>query len=622
MNKDDIPVSPRFLFPGDQPSFGRDLKRNRLRYLRIGRVTRVDYERGYLDINWVDANGGRSNVMMPAAYSSARGTVQGMPEVGSYVVCGWIRLEQNIERPIVLNFLDLDLEGSHGFRLYRGKASKDLETISSIREKIGYDSIRHKRRKLYPGEISTESTQGAEVFLDDNVYISDSRMSEIELNSFDQSIRMSSLQQYTSTEAARTWNGMITRVPLDSVTGTFGDPTVYGNGQQVHIVTDSQNPYHLGGRPFTEYRIEVFEKGDGVININEVNSGYDVTRPIPAISSVMGTVVGNDKNNISRYAKVLRPQVFGSPYATEPTVDDMQCLPEEYESLASVFQLKLGTGTKIDIDKQGHLFTHFTASTTQHPLGQGRSWEANFDGSVKWVVGSNTTDGQSIVIDTVGSIKETLGTDNSQRSKETIAQKALYTEVMEPDESGNAYYLNTTGNVVYDITGDFYVDISGDYRITVSGKITEEILGSKTTNYLNDHNVVYGGSYKETVVKDKQVTIGENREVTIAGTKNNVPSPPTITTDKLSLTTGTLEIETLLGNIKVNSLTQKVEISGTLGVKLSSGVKIEALAPMVDIGQIPTRGGVVTGTPGTASHYDYITGSPLVGSASVSASSF
>lgn len=609
-------VVERKLFIKETPFLGRNL--DEVKYLRIGKITRVDYERGHVDVEWVDALGGYSDIQLPSAFSTGRATLNGMPEVGSFVVCGWIHLESDIPQPIILNYLDVDLGNALLYSLDRGKISQQATDVNNIREKIGYNIQREKRRKVYPGEIDVQSTEGGEIFIDDGVLISDNMLDEIEISPFDQSIRFSSMQQYTSTEAVRISNGMITREPINQQT-EFVQPTILSNGKKVYIVTDSQNPFHLGGTPFTEYRIEAYDKGDGVLNVNEINSGVDVDQPTPSVTLILGTFVGNDKNDISRYAKVLRPQIFGTPYSNKPTIDDLLCLPEEYNTLSSIFQLKFKSGSKIDFDKQGHLFSHITASTNQHPLGEGRSWEGNFDGSIKWVVGANRQTNNSIILDTAGGIKQTLGSNNESRSLDISAQKGVLLNILGTDSNGISYELQTTGDVFHNVGGNLTTTVTGDYTITVSGKITEQILGTKNENYLNDKNVIYGGNFKEVVIKDKQVSVAGISETTIAGTKDNVPVSPTTTSNKITVAAGTLEVTTMLGKVVINALTNNVEITGTLKVSLNSGVLIEHLAPMVNLGQSPIRGGVITGLP-SPSHYDYIVGSPLVASQSVMAS--
>jgi hypothetical protein len=741
----------------EKPFAGQNLAADHLKYAKVGRITRVDYERGLVDLSWLDSVGERTSIPLPSAYSSARGSIRGMPEIGSVVVCGWIRQTQTLEQPIILGFLDVNYQNAIEYRLSRNNTSDDLTEIaesiyidtddgpvvqkeSSIRKKIGYKIVRSKRRKIYPGEIQAESTQGSELYLHDDVYLSDKSLDEFEIVSADKSIRFSSRQQYSQTAAARISNGLITREPIE-YTELF-QPTVLPNGQRVQFVTQTSNPFHLGGKAFTEYRIETYETSSGRLNVSEVNSGFDITPLKPFITFLMGTTVGNDKTDVQRYSKIFRPQVFSTPDDIQGKVDELECLPEEIDTLAGSFQLKFHkSGSSISIDKQGHLFTNFAASTNQHPLGGGRSWEGKFDGSIKLLVGANVLRGQSIIINTKGSIYEHLGVDLLNfRSKETIADKAIYTEVLAPDKDGNAYIVKTSGHVKYDVAGSYFVNITGDYIITVNGKIQENIMGTKTENYIEDKNNVYGANYKELIIKRKESVIGTGQKVTINGVETEAGQPPitnktdvdildiklgsrketlllgdrttsltagnikeniktgnheeaitignhketittgdsttsvktgnikeTITTGdhtetiktgnhkesittgdhsedikvgnhkqtiktgnsevtiksgdfKVAVTAGNVSVTTKTGNVTIKTSSGKVNVEGMMQVTVKSGVKLVLSGPQVEIGSIPTRGGVIVGQPGVPSHLDFICGIPLIGSKSVKAS--
>jgi len=540
--------------------YGRNLKskekpwhgryENDLQYLRLGFVDRVDYESGLVDLVWVDDVGLRVQIKLNSAMASPRGSLKGMPEEGSIAVCGWIRQTQTTADPIVLGYIEANLEQLLEYRLSRGKAANTLEDIKTIKDKIGYNSVRSKRKKIYPGEIQAESTQGSELYLDDNVYLSNNKLNEIEIVSADQSIRLSSVQYYQQTTGSRIYNGMITREPVPGGTDTL-QPSFLSNGKIVQIFTDSQKPVGKGGKAYNEYRIDITEKTDGKLPVSEINSGKDVTFKSPYISFVLGTNIPSNKTDLTHYGKILRPQIFGSSDSAQANVDDMECLPEEYESLASALQLKFWkSGTKIDIDKQGHLFTNIAASTGQAPLGAGRSWEANFDGLVKWAVGASGKDQTSIDLITTGGTRETLGVDAFNRSKTTIAKKSIYTDILGSDENKISKSLKTNGNVVYDINGDFNVNVTGSYLITVAGKIQEDILGVKVQNYINDINSVYGSSYKEIVIKDKQEKIGGSRDTTITGLSTPIPNTPMSTVDALKIVLGSKTELLMLGSRK------------------------------------------------------------------------
>ncbi len=696
----------RPLQSGEKPFRGKEF--DQTKFTKIGVITRVDYEAGYVDIDWLEGRGSTASLIhLPLAHASLRSSIRGMPEEGSVVVCGWTRQSQTWEDPVILSFVDLNLQTLINNYLLRNKKTPEFLTqIKTIREKIGYNVTRGKRRKIYPGEIQVESTQGAELYLDEDVYLSDSKLNEIEIRSADKSIRMSANQLYTLTRASRTWNGMITREPVN---GVFAfQPTTLPNGQKIQFVTDLQNPLHVGGRAFTEHRTELYETSDGILKASEVNAGYDVNPLAPYLTFVLGTLVGNDKTDTSKYAKVLRPQIFGTPIATEVALDYLECTPEEYSTLASVLSFKQQSRVQIDIDKEGHLFTFFPASSGKHPLGPGRSWEAGFEGSVKFVVGAENINNQSLFLDTKGGIKAAIGYDKQGLSTNITTTKGMHTEIMAPANDGNAYFLKTKGQYQTIIDGNYNTEVTGDYLVTVHGKYKVQSLGTREESYVNDKNNLYGGAYKKIVIKDMQEQIGNNRNTQIAGGLErapgiSTPALPLEITDALLLTTGSrdekylngnlkrtlllgneetdivagnikenlvlgskqtsvvtgnieesivtgnsteaitagnksisvttgnitievtavgnINIKTSVGAVSVSSLAQTVDISGALTVSIKSGVKLNLSGPLVDIGQLPVRGGIVTGLPGPGiSHLDYLTGLPLSGSKTVSAS--
>ncbi len=538
----------RSLGPFEKPYGGQEPFSGKISNLNVGTITRVDYEKGWLDVEWLDSFGRQTLIPLPAAYSSTRGIINGMPEVNSLVVCGWIKRSATSTVPVILSYIDPNLDFSNNYSLLKGEAPDTLERIDleNVKDKIGWNITRSKRRKIYPGEINIESSPGAELYLDDGVLLTNNKLNEIEILSADQSIRMSSKQKYTSTQAAKKWEGMIVRKP---VSDSFGEPTIYPNGQTVFVVTDTNNPSHLGGKPFNEDRTEIYEKSDRYLAVTEVNAESDITDRTPFISLVMGTNVGNDKTVANQYGHVLRPQVFQNPNSINPAIDDIVCLPEEFGSIASAMQFKMNSGTKIDIDKQGHLFTNIASSTGQHPLGQGRSWEANFEGSIKQVVGKDQREQVSFYINTKGGTRENLGFDLNKVSRDTTAEGSIYTKILRNDNNKLAYFLDMSGNKLENIRGDSSLNVEGNYTIYVTGKLTEEVLGVKNEIYVNDKNNTYGGRYAKIVVKDKEEKIGETRSTTIAGA-TTPPVLPDETSDELNIVLGSRDETYTLGNLR------------------------------------------------------------------------
>lgn len=786
MNKALLPLQ-----SGEQPFRGKEV--DPTKFLRLGVISRVDYESGYVDIKWLEGTGSTQLVQIPLSHASLRSSIRAMPEEGSVVICGWTRQTQTLETPVILGFVDPNLANLLQYRLLRNNKTKDtLQEIKSIREKIGYNVIRGKRRKIYSGEIQLESTQGAELNLDEDVYLSDSKLNEIEIKSADKSIRLSSNQLYISSQASRINNGMIAREPINN---NFAfRPTVLPNGQKIQFVTDSSNPYHLGGRPFNEIRTELYETSDGILRANEVNSNFEVEQKSPYITYVLGTLVGNDKSDSAKYAKILRPQIFGTQGASEVSLDYLECNPEEYSTLASTLHFKHFSRTRFDIDKEGHLFTYLAASSGRHPLGSGRSWEGGFEGSIKFSVGAENVNNHSIILDTKGGIRSTIGYDKDFKSSYIIYQKGIHKEIMGPANDGLAYFLKARGNYKTTVDGNYDLEISGNYNVIVRGKIKIQTLAVSEESFVNDKNNIYGGAYKKIVVKDKQEQIGYDRKTKITGnleraggiftpalitevsdkyelttgsreetyylgslnrkfpvkgsmtatltagdikekiilgnryliittgdnqtaittgndiekvttgniekkitkgdfkreltTKNSTGMVDKIVTGthsisvksgdilrevtnkssvgikdqikngdhivditkgnkivniktgnstesivsgskkiqvkkgdfQVAITTGKIDISTKTGKVSIKSSSQTVDISGQMKVTVKSGVKLCLYGPQVEIGQTPTRGGIITGVPGAFTHLDYFAGSPLIGSKTVKAS--
>lgn len=560
-----LPLKPISL--GEKPFRGKEV--DRTKFLRLAYVNRVDYETGYLDIVWLEGHGNSQMIRLPSSFASPRASIRGMPEEGCIVLCGWSRQTQTWEDPVILGFVDGNFKNLLEYRLLRNeKTPSSLKEIKTIREKIGYNVIRGKRKKIYPGEIQLESNQGAEFYLDEDVYISDSKLNEIEIRSADKSIRISSNQIYSSSQASRTWNGMIAREP-GNLDFSF-QPTTLPNGQKIQFVTNSGQPVHLGGKAFTENRLEVYETADGIMKANEVNSGYDVDSIIPYITFVAGTLVGNDKNDSAKYAKVLRPQVFGTPVATEFALDYLECMPEETSTLASSLHFKHMSTAQFDIDKEGHAFLYLPASSGSHPLGPGRSLEAGFNGSVKLVIGAENTDNKSVFLDTKGGIQANLGSDKNGLSFNAIVKNGVHLEIMSPAKDGLAYFLKTKGNNLEYVDGNSDLEVSGNYTIRVHGKFKVESLGTKEESYVNDKNNTYGASFKTIVIKDKQEQIGYNNVQKITGSLERTggvftPALPTEVTDEYELTTGCKTEKLINGSKKTTLLNGNIEEKITLG---------------------------------------------------------
>jgi hypothetical protein len=690
-----------FIQRHEDPSFNQFV--DFYKFLQIGRIVRVDNERNKVDIQFGSNPVLSKDIPITNPFFTGRAFIGGMPETGSLVICGFVKLTNKTGMPLIIGYLDNEYFRSMNYVYNNGKTSSDVKEINGIHDKVGWNIVRLKKRKQYPGDVGLESTHGSEIFLDDNIMISDSKLNEIILSSADRTIRFNSINNHLYTNAARILNGLIIRPFAPTV-----DPVIMDNGLPLYIVTDGPT-IDKNGRAFTEVRTEVREVANAILDVVESYDSKDfadsTSKGQLLVSQLFGTLVGNEKQQMEKYGKVLRPQIFTGD---KVSVDDLVCKPNEFYNLASAYQMKFASGTKFDVDKEGHAFVHLAGSSTSHPLGANRSLEFAADGSIRLHIGKNNVGEKSIELNTTGKIVMNCGFDSeSMKSCEWNLDRALYINVKAPDKSGFAKYETYAGNAYEHVLGDKTVEVDGSYHLIVKGKIQEDILGVKAENYVNDKMTNYGGNYQEIVVKQKQskygkgvktdiakdgdeltiiegdkketltlgnkevklvsgdsketlmlgnkevsLTNGSNKETLLKGnieesitlgdhkidvktgniteTIKSGDSKEAITSGKKSIniktgdfevviTSGNITIKTTTGTVNMSSKTQKVTINGMTAVEIISATKVTVNAPMVELGKIPAKSGVVTGAGASPSHMDFLVGLPLKGSMTVKA---
>jgi hypothetical protein len=687
---------------GDDPTFKQQV--DFYKFLQIGKIVRVDNERNVVDIQFSSNPLVTRNVPITNSFFTGRAFIGGMPEKGSIVICGYIKLTNKMGTPLILAYLDRQYFSSISYAYSGGKTSNDLVELTNIHDKIGYDVRRLKRRKLYPGDINFESTQGSELLLDDGILLADSKMNEINISSSDRSIYLNSINNFIYSNAGRILNGLIVRQNSPSI-----QPILLDNGQQYYLVSDGSNPEN--GKVFTEMRTELREIGNSVLDVIKSFEDESYASISPdgklLVTQVFGTIVGNNKENMQQYGQILRPQIFAS-HDNSYLAEDIICKPTEFYNLASVYQLKFASGFKFDVDKEGHTFLYLPASSSAYPLGGGRSLEFAADGGIKLVLGKTTVGEKSLDLTTKGRAMIHLGFDAATLSSlNLVMDRALYKTIKAPDINGFAQKEDFAGHVLEKIRGDKTLEIDGTYNIIVKGKIQEEIHGAKVENYINDKMTNYGGDYQEIVTKQRQSKYGEGhiidiatkgqeltiiegglketltlgskeltiiagnlKETVILGNKEskliagdlkesliagNRESSIVLGDHKIDVTTGNISesiklgdskediltgnkkitvkvgnfevnitagdvvVKTATGKVDITAATQKATITGLAGVEIKSAAKVIVKAPIVELGGTPAMGGVVTGLPGIPTHYDYICGLPLKGSATVKA---
>jgi hypothetical protein len=429
---------------------------------RLAKITRVDNERMVMDIEWLMRNTGlRTRIPIVFPTLTPRTFVGAMPEEGGIVACMCM---PGSDDPIPVGYLPANYRAALNFDELEPfvKLGEPPDGKMSLGKHI-MQGVRPKLRKLYPGEVLASAAGGAELFLSDDVVLESGSTSEFVIRSKDDTIYANSLNFHRSTDGARLWDGMIRRsvamaydhdgasIEVDSK----GNPLNYKHllpASQLLTETDGSMSWVAtlqgvrlddGGLPFVEVRRAISEMGDGALGLTEDNAGADLEslhlgvgaethqRLGYIIESTQGTLVGYDPLlSPDTYGKVLRPQIFEGPYDTFPTVTEIPITgqaPHFSEvrlwAAASMWKMPMPWATtRSYVDKEGHVFLHVGASAelenspfdpkVEHPLGGGRSVEANFDGSIKAVIGKNANDEESLIVDTLGKVTVHLGSND------------------------------------------------------------------------------------------------------------------------------------------------------------------------------------------------------------------
>ena len=600
----------RIVRPNDKQFFGQSI--DPYKFLRVGRITRVDNEQNFVSVLWLDAGGGFQQIPISSAFASPRGFLGGMPSINSIVLCGFSKQTQTSGQAMILSYITSGYRSALWYLLDRGnyeESKNDLfesavsnETYDAfIKEKINHEMTRCKRRKLYSGEIHGESDQGSEILLDENVTLTGAGLEEITIRSADHHIISNSISNTIITGACKIKNGIITRnldadgiaITKDVVPAPFQQYIVLPNGKKLFVVTadykdinstDTNANNQSGGGAFTEHRTEVYETSPFELKITEETSETETGIDTPFITHMLGTNVGNDYTNRTTYGKVLRPRIFQSAEANVASVGDEVVANEisRLKSLATCFELKF-KNTKISVDKQGHAFLHLAASNNENPLGAGRSLDFNSEGSLKFVIGANIAKKESILMHTKGGNRFYFGSNAQKRSVDATLDNALYMTIKAGDESGTAMSTSVVGNVVENIKGNKTINIDGNYKVNVTGVIDERIKATKMETYVKDKYTNYGGNFVNNILGKSESNIATSRLVSISGdliNSNNFVDKTTIISgskkvnitkgnDVVSIAVGDYKVDVSAGDISIKTSLGSVTLSGSTDVKIS-----------------------------------------------------
>lgn len=628
-------------------------KYNRFFYLRIGRIVDIDYDKYKFKVEWITGGGSPAWIPISFAYVGPGSCFGAMPEIGSLAVCGYLDEGNGKGTPYALSFVPASLQ-----------AALERNIIKQIPDSIPVEDDNvffMKFRKLEKGDLIMASVWGGEVFVNRDVEIKDNQRDTILVRGSDQSIIMTSLNNFIFCNGVSVNAGHVIRNKVnifdqngDRIPNQLSRELTLPDGRQNVYLVPFGNAIQENSQFYSEYRIDADEIANGILETNEINSQTAITNKNPIVSLVLGNYVGSQDTN-NNYGKILRPVLFGSSSDIQGQFNFMECVQnkgnDEVSTLGLAFAVHmLKNNSLFAFNKEGHCFLNLNASTSADPLGAGRSMSIRGTGNLKEIWGQSAEDGNSWDLATLGGIKWNIGKNNARGNERSVdirtsssvrlEVRGSSTETADADLSTDSFARveNIFGNQKVSIGGGDKKEVSGTSVLIVNGLRREQITGAASYEFQKDKSENVMGVYTQVVVKEMQGRFGKRKETVLNGqeltiiTGDMLETIKTFGSKKTKLTAGNIEetiikgdkkITIVVGNYKVSvaaggidiKATGSAKITGLKGVTLQ-GLKTDIQSPTVSIGAIPVKGGVVT----TLTHLDYVVGIPLRGSLTVKAS--
>ena len=276
--------------------------------IRIGTVLQVNPEKMTCDISmdYIGVDLFR-DVPLGFPFVTRRGFMGGMPEAGSKAILLLLPASNNSKLPIIISFLPP----------YFPVLAYNHDRVNLDREEVpGFSAtkseVRLRNQRLYPGELFLGSDQGSDIRIDDDIHITNQKLTEIQLRSSDQSIVLNSLQYYRATDASVKIEGMVTR---------YMETPYNSDGQ---LLDKSGNPhYNFGFDNFadTEARLTFTDS-----TRKSISAGASLVTPDLNQNFIMLD------DGLFQWVRTLSGKTtIDDPYITEVAVEDLQRL--KYASL-------------------------------------------------------------------------------------------------------------------------------------------------------------------------------------------------------------------------------------------------------------------------------------------------
>ena len=658
-------------YGSDQPSelfsqqYGMN-KFNRYFYTKIGRIIDIDYERYQVKVEFMDGSGSPDWFPITFSYVGPASQSGAMPEIGSHTLCTYVMESYTGKgKPI----------GAGGYLPVALQAALEHNVIKRLPDSLPTEEDNvffMKFRKLIKGDMIMSSQFGGELFLNRDVELRDGLNDCILLRSSDQSIIMTSMNNFVFANGVVVSAGPLIRNKVQGIFDAQGNRTPNTQLRELSLDGGKDNVYVVpGGNSiqqnatyYTEYRIDVDEITDGSLDVNEINSHSVTSSRDPIVSMIMGNYAGHEDLS-TNLGKILRPSLFSISKPTVGQFELIECAQnkgtDEVSKLGVAWAIHLlKNNAFMGFDKEGQLYLNLNSSSPANPAGAGRSmsilgsgnlkeiwgqsadtansWDLTTKGGVKWNIGSHNAKGQTRSID--------ITTSKGIRIKSLANDTLPSPEPIYPNSSttvtGYAYYSDVHGNQKVLVGGSESLQVSGESSLIVDGLRHEEIRGAASSQIIGNKSINVTEIFTQVVLKEMQGRYGKRTESVTQGQTLTVDNGDIVETikffgsKKTNIVKGNIEeligqgnrdTKILAGDYSVLAVAGGINMNAGKGVGLGSAKSVTMTAPVVNVngltvnlGAIPIKGNVVVGLPGVPSHFDYVTGIPLRGSATVKAS--
>jgi hypothetical protein len=272
--------------------------------LSMARVVRVDYVKHEIQMQIFTGERDTFEWTATNTYAAAgsRHFIGAMPEPGDVCIVGWMAAESKY--PVILTWIPTGVGSGNEWLPLQSFLPTEADMNPRTRAHFEgiYGRYRHKMPFMRPGCICLSSSQGSDIHLDENVYITNRRANEIKLRDSDQAIIFRSLQQFHATGGARIYAGMVQRDAVYLPTRMFSDGIDWTAGVQ-----QDDN-----GDPLSSSRLGSSSVPTGALTPHKVFMRSDASLPFP--DSGIGV-----QANVDPYSFLQRGLLIGPDgYALDP----------------------------------------------------------------------------------------------------------------------------------------------------------------------------------------------------------------------------------------------------------------------------------------------------------------